>query len=198
MVVKLPINFKFGKFSALYETIKREQSNISLVTEEVVMLSKNIEEALNRQINRELYSAYLYLAMSAYFENANMKGFAKWMRIQAKEEQAHAFKFYDYVIARMGKVVMSSIEAPKAKWASAGKVFEEVYAHEQKVTGMINALVELAIKEKDHATFEMLQWFVKEQVEEEEHADEILGKIECIGDIPGHLFCLDHELGKRQ
>jgi ferritin len=162
------------------------------------MLSKNIEEALNRQINRELYSAYLYLAMSAYFENANMKGFAKWMRIQAKEEQAHAFKFYDYVIARMGKVVMSSIEAPKAKWASAGKVFEEVYAHEQKVTGMINALVELAIKEKDHATFEMLQWFVKEQVEEEEHADEILGKIECIGDIPGHLFCLDHELGKRQ
>jgi ferritin len=162
------------------------------------MLSKNIEEALNRQINRELYSAYLYLAMSAYFENATMKGFAKWMRIQAKEEQAHAFKFYDYVIARMGKVTLSSIEAPKAKWASAGKVFEEVYAHEQKVTGMINALVELAIKEKDHATFEMLQWFVKEQVEEEEHADEILGKIECIGDIPGHLFCLDHELGKRQ
>jgi ferritin len=162
------------------------------------MLSKNIEEALNRQINRELYSAYLYLAMSAYFENANMKGFAKWMRIQAKEEQVHAFKFYDYVIARMGKVTLISIEAPKAKWVSAGKVFEEVYAHEQKVTGMINALVELAIKEKDHATFEMLQWFVKEQVEEEEHASEILGKIECIGDIPGHLFCLDHELGKRQ
>jgi ferritin len=163
-----------------------------------MMLSKNIEEALNRQINRELYSAYLYLAMSAHFENVNMKGFAKWMRIQAKEEQAHAFKIYDYVIARMGKVVLSSIEAPKAKWASAGKVFEEVYAHEQKVTGMINALVELAIKEKDHATFEMLQWFVKEQVEEEEHASEILGKIECIGDIPGHLFCLDRELVKRQ
>ena len=161
------------------------------------MLSKNIEEALNRQINRELYSAYLYLAMSAYFENANMKGFAKWMRIQAKEEQVHAFKFYDYVIARMGKVTLISIEAPKAKWVSAGKVFEEVYAHEQKVTGMINALVELAIKEKDHATFEMLQWFVKEQVEEEEHASEILGKIKSIGDIPGHLFCLDNDLGKR-
>lgn len=161
------------------------------------MLSKNIEEALNRQINRELYSAYLYLAMSAYFENANMKGFAKWMRIQAKEEQVHAFKFYDYVIARMGKVTLISIEAPKVKWVSAGKVFEEVYAHEQKVTGMINALVELAIKEKDHATFEMLQWFVKEQVEEEEHASEILGKIKSIGDIPGHLFCLDNDLGKR-
>jgi ferritin len=162
------------------------------------MLSKTIEEALNRQINRELYSAYLYLAMSAYFGTATMKGFAKWMRIQAKEEQAHAIKFYDYVIARGGKVNLIAIEAPKAKWTSAGKVFEEVYAHEQKVTGMINTIVELAIKEKDHATFEMLQWFVKEQVEEEDHASEILGKIKSIGDIPGHLFCLDHELGKRQ
>jgi ferritin len=144
------------------------------------MLSKTIEEALNRQINRELYSAYLYLAMSAYFGTATMKGFAKWMRIQAKEEQAHAIKFYDYVIARGGKVNLIAIEAPKAKWTSAGKI------------------VELAIKEKDHATFEMLQWFVKEQVEEEDHASEILGKIKSIGDIPGHLFCLDHELGKRQ
>ena len=162
------------------------------------MLSKTVEEALNRQINRELYSAYLYLAMSAYFETATMKGFAKWMRIQAKEEQAHAIKFYDYIIARGGKVNLIAIEAPKAKWTSAGKVFEEVYAHEQKVTGMINTLVELAMKEKDHATFEMLQWFVKEQVEEEEHASEILGKIKSIGDIPGHLFCLDQELGKRQ
>jgi ferritin len=162
------------------------------------MLSKTVEEALNRQINRELFSAYLYLAMSAYFESATMKGFAKWLRVQAKEEQAHAIKFYDYVIARGGKVNLIAIEAPKAKWTLAGKVFEEVYAHEQKVTGMINALVELAMKEKDHATFEMLQWFVKEQVEEEEHASEILGKIKSIGDIPGHLFCLDHELGKRQ
>jgi ferritin len=162
------------------------------------MLGKTVEEALNRQINRELYSAYLYLAMSAYFETANLKGFAKWMRIQAKEEQSHAFKFYDYVIARGGKASLLPIEAPKAKWASAGKVFEDVYAHEQKVTGMINALVDLAIKEKDHATFEMLQWFVKEQVEEEEHASEILAKIKSIGDVPGHLFYLDHEMGKRE
>jgi ferritin len=162
------------------------------------MLSKTMEEALNKQINREFYSAYLYLAMSAYFESANMKGFAKWMRIQGKEEQAHALKLYDHVIARGGRVSLPSIEAPKAKWTSAGKVFEDVYAHEQKVTGMINSLVELAIKEKDHATFEMLQWFVKEQVEEEEHANEILQKIRTIGEIPGHLFCLDHELGKRE
>ena len=162
------------------------------------MLSKSMETALNRQVNRELYSAYLYLAMSAYFETTGMKGFAKWMRIQAKEEQTHAMKIYDYVIARGGKVTLEAIEAPKAKWASAGKVFEEVYAHEQKVTAMINNLVDLAIKEKDHATFEMLQWFVKEQVEEEEHASEIVSQIAILGDVVGHLFWLDHQLGKRE
>ncbi|HOX34804.1 MAG TPA: ferritin [Methanoregulaceae archaeon] len=162
------------------------------------MLSKNMEEALNKQINRELYSSYLYLAMSSYFKSMNMDGFAKWMRIQANEEKTHAMKIYDYVIARGGKVSLLPIEAPKAKWASAGKVFEEVYAHEQKVTGMINALVDLAAKEKDHASFEMLQWFVKEQVEEEEHASGILAQIRIVGDIPGHLFWLDHQLGKRE
>lgn len=162
------------------------------------MLSKTMEQALNKQVNREMYSAYLYLAMSSYFETISMKGFAKWMRIQAKEEQAHALKIYDYIIARGGKVTLLDIEAPKAKWSSAGKVFEEVAAHEQKVTGMIHALVDLAIKEKDHATFEMLQWFVKEQVEEEEHANEILAQIGILGDIVGHLFWLDHHLGKRE
>jgi ferritin len=161
------------------------------------MLSKSMEQALNRQINRELYSAYLYTSMSAFFSSENLAGFAKWMRVQSKEERAHAAKLYDYILARGGKISLGDIEAPKAKWASAGKVFEDSYAHEQKVTGMINALVELATKEKDHATFEMLQWFVKEQVEEEENASVILAKIRSIGDVPGHLFCLDHELGKR-
>jgi len=162
------------------------------------MLSKSMEEAINRQVNRELYSAYLYLGMSAYFSSVNLAGFAKWMRIQAKEERAHAMKFYDYIVARGGKIALLDIEAPKTKWASATKVFEEVYAHEQKVTGMINALVELATKEKDHASFEMLQWFVKEQVEEEEHASEILAKVRTLGDVPGHLFYLDHQLAKRE
>jgi ferritin len=162
------------------------------------MISKTMEEALNKQVNREFYSAYLYLAMSAYFESLTMKGFAKWMRIQAKEERMHAEKFYDYILARAGKVTLGTIEAPKAKWASPGKVFEEVYSHEQKVTGMISALVDLATKEKDHASFEMLQWFVKEQVEEEEHASAILSQVTCIGDVPGHLFYLDHQLGKRE
>ncbi|MGB8219578.1 MAG: ferritin, partial [Methanoregula sp.] len=99
------------------------------------MLSRTLEEALNRQVNRELYSSYLYLAMSAYFETLNLKGFAGWMLVQSNEERTHAMKFYDYIIARQGKVVLDAIEAPKTKWSSAGKVFDEVYAHEQKVTG---------------------------------------------------------------
>ncbi|MDD1702353.1 MAG: ferritin [Methanoregula sp.] len=161
-------------------------------------LSRTMEEALNRQVNRELYSSYLYIGMSAYFETVNLKGFAGWMKIQAHEERAHAMKIYEYIIARQSRVTLAAIEAPKAKWSSAGMVFEEVYSHEQKVTGMIDSLVDLAMKEKDHATFEMLQWFVKEQVEEESNASTILEKIKTVGDIPGHLFYLDHELAKRK
>lgn len=162
------------------------------------MLSKTMEDALNRQVNREFYSSYLYLSMSAYFETISLKGFAKWMRVQAKEERVHGEKIYDYIIARGGRVALGEIEAPKHKWASAGKVFEETYAHEQKVTAMIHNLVELAGREKDHATFEMLQWFVREQVEEEASAADILAQVKIVGDIPGHLFYIDHHLGKRE
>jgi ferritin len=166
--------------------------------QEKTMISKTIETALNKQVNREFYSEFLYLSMAAYFETICLKGFAKWMRVQAREEHAHAMKIFEYIITRGGKVTLDALEAPKAKWASAGKVFEDSYAHEQKVTGMINALVELSIKEKDHASFEMLQWFVKEQVEEEQNASDILNQIAIVGDRPGHLFALDHHLGKRE
>lgn len=162
------------------------------------MLSKSMEEALNRQINREFYSSYLYLAMSASCESMNMRGFAHWLKVQAKEEHAHAMKIYDYVIVRGGRIALEPIEAPRGKWTSVGKIFEEVYAHEQKVTGMINNLVDLAINEKDHASFEMLQWFVKEQVEEEAQSGEILSQIKIVGDVVGHLFYMDHHLGKRE
>jgi ferritin len=162
------------------------------------MISRNVELSLNKQVNREFYTAYLYLSMSSYFETVNLKGFARWIRIQAKEEQNHALKIYDYLIAREGKVTLFDIEAPNGTWSSAGKVFEEVCAHEQNVTDMINGLVDLAVKKKDHATFEMLQWFVKEQVEEEKNASDILAEIVCIGDISGHLFYLDHKLEKRE
>jgi ferritin len=162
------------------------------------MLKKSVEDALNKQVNAEMYSSYLYLAMSAYMESISMKGFAKWLRIQAKEELAHAMKFYDYIIEAGGRVRLTAIEAPKTPWKSAGAVFDQVFAHEQKVTGLINGIMDIAVKEKDYATQNFLGWFVKEQVEEEANASEIVAKISMIGDVPGHLFCLDHELGKRE
>jgi ferritin len=136
--------------------------------------------------------------MSAHFESQLLKGMAKWMRIQAKEERVHAMKFFDYVIDRGSTVAFYPIEAPTAAWNSPLAVFEHAYQHEQKVTGLINDLVDLAIKEKDLATSEMLQWFVKEQVEEEASASEIVGKLKMIGDAPGMILMIDHALGKRE
>jgi ferritin len=162
------------------------------------MITKAVEEALNKQVNREFYSAYLYLAMSSYFENENLGGFAHWMRVQSREETVHAMKIFKYISERGGRAELLAIAVPKAKWASAGKVFEEVYAHEQKVTDMISTLVELAIREKDHATFEMLQWFVKEQVEEERQASDLLAQVRMVGDTPGHLIYIDRHVGKRE
>ncbi len=162
------------------------------------MLKKSVEDALNKQINAEMYSSYLYLAMSAYMESVSMKGFARWLRIQSKEELGHAMKFYDYVIEAGGTVRLTAIEAPKTPWKSAGAVFDQVLAHEKKVTGLINGIMDIAVKEKDYATQNFLGWFVKEQVEEEANATEIVAQIEIIGDVSGHLFCLDRELGKRE
>lgn len=162
------------------------------------MLKKSVEDALNKQLNAEVYSSYLYLAMSAYMESISMKGFAKWLRIQAKEELAHGMKFYDYIIEAGGRVRLTAIEAPKTPWKSAGAVFDQVFAHEQKVTGLINAIMDISVKEKDYATQNFLGWFVKEQVEEEANASEIVARISMIGDVPGLLFWLDHELGKRE
>jgi len=162
------------------------------------MLKKSVEDALNKQINAEMYSSYLYLAMSAYMESISMKGFARWLRIQSKEELGHAMKFYDYVIEAGGTIRLTAIEAPKTPWKSAGAVFDQVLAHEKKVTGLIDGIMDIAVKEKDYATQNFLGWFVKEQVEEEANATEIVAQIGIVGDVPGHLFCLDRELGKRE
>ncbi|MCX6694606.1 MAG: ferritin [Methanomicrobiales archaeon] len=162
------------------------------------MLKKSIVDALNRQVNREFYSAYLYLAMSAYCESANMKGFAKWLNVQAKEEQSHGNKIYDYILAAGGTVHLAAIEAPQQSWPSMLALFEEVYAHEQKVSGMIHDLIVTARKETDFATEDLLMWFAKEQVEEEANALEIVEKIKALGDITGHLFWMDHQMGKRE
>ncbi|MBW2651990.1 MAG: ferritin [Deltaproteobacteria bacterium] len=161
------------------------------------MIKEKIQDALNEQINAELYSSYLYLSMSAYFESINLKGFASWMRVQTQEELVHAMKFYDYLIERGGKVVLSSIESPPTEWPSPLAIFENAYQHEQKVTGLINELVDLAIAEKDHATNIILQWFVSEQVEEEASADEVVQKIKLMGDARGGIFMLDRELAQR-
>ena len=161
------------------------------------MIKEKIQDALNEQINAELYSSYLYLSMSAYFESINLKGFASWMRVQTQEELVHAMKFYDYLIERGGKVVLSSIESPPTEWSSPLAIFENAYQHEQKVTGLINELVDLAIAEKDHATNIILQWFVSEQVEEEASADEVVQKIKLMGDARGGIFMLDRELAQR-
>ena len=161
------------------------------------MLSQKMEESLNKQVNAELYSSYLYLSMSAYFSEINLSGCAHWMRLQAQEELSHALKLYDYINERGGRPVLESIEAPRSSWGSPTEVFENVLSHEQKVTGLINDLVDLAIQQKDHATNNFLQWFVSEQVEEEASANEVLQRIRMTGNDGGGLFMLDQELGKR-
>jgi len=154
-------------------------------------------DELNRQVNAELYSSYLYLSMAAYFESINLKGFANWMKIQAQEEVTHAMKFFDYINERGGRVTLDTIKKPPAEWKSPLDVFENTYKHEVNVTKMINSLVDLAIREKDHATYNMLQWFVAEQVEEEASADAIRQQLKFIGKDGRGLLMLDRELSRR-
>jgi ferritin len=162
------------------------------------MLTSTIEAALNRQLNRELYSSYLYLAMSACCDASNLPGFGTWLRVQAKEELAHAMKFYDYIGDSGGRPVMDAIEAPPRDWAGARDAFAGVLAHEQAVTRMIGELMDLAVAEQDSATAAFLEWFVAEQVEEEENAGGILAQIEAIGDDDEKLLSLDRDLGARR
>ena len=161
------------------------------------MLGKKIQEALSKQLNAELYSSYLYLSMSAYFEARNLPGFANWMRVQTQEELAHAMKFYDFINERGGRVILEKIDGPPTDWDSPVAVFDHVYKLEQKVTGLINDLVNLAIVEKDHATNSFLQWFVSEQVEEESSANDVLGKVKLVGKSGDRLLMTDRELAQR-
>ena len=161
-------------------------------------MKKEIEQELNKQLNRELYSAYLYLSMAAYFESINLKGFAHWLKVQAKEEVAHAMKFFEFINDRNGKVVLETIDKPKTDWSSPVEAFKDVYEHEQKVTNYIHKLVELARKNEDYATENFLAWFVSEQVEEEAQANEIYQKLKLCEKSVGGLFALDHHLGKRE
>jgi ferritin len=156
-----------------------------------------MQNAINEQIKDELYSAYLYLSMAAYFEAASLPGFASWMRMQSQEEVDHAMKFFDFVNERGGRVELQAIEQPTVEFESPLAVFEATYEHEQKVTGLIHNLYALAVEEKDYAAQVMLHWFIDEQVEEEATASQIVDLLERIGDKDQGLIMLDRELGQR-
>jgi ferritin len=163
-----------------------------------MILSKKLENALNKQINAELWSAYLYLSMTAYFESINLGGFANWMRVQAEEEVEHAMKFYKHINDRRGRVTLSAIAAIPTTWKSPLHAFEEAFKHEQKVTAMIENLANIAAADKDYAASTMLNWFHDEQIEEEQQTDVIVQKLKMIEKSSGGLFMLDRELGKRK
>ena len=160
-------------------------------------LPKKTELKLNEQICAEYFSAYLYKSMEAYFESIGFKGFAHWMSLQAIEELEHGNKIFDYVNERKGRVNLEKIDKPKEDWQSPLDAFEDAFAHEQKVTSMINEIVEVAILENDYKAKDFLQWFVDEQVEEEESAKEIVDKLKIIGSDKVALFELDSELSQR-
>ncbi|MFZ2095810.1 MAG: ferritin [Anaerolineales bacterium] len=161
------------------------------------MITQAVLDRMNEQIMHELYSAYFYLSMSAYFESENLPGFATWMRIQATEEQEHAMKFYNYILDRGGKVVLQAISQPPVDFASPQDIFKQTYEHEQKVTALINNIYNVATAEKDVASQIFLQWFINEQVEEEKNASQILDTLTKISSSVGGLYQLDHLLGKR-
>lgn len=161
------------------------------------MLKQRIQDVINAQINAELYSAYLYLSMSAYFQNQGLPGFANWMRIQFEEEQFHALKFYDYVNERGGRVLLTSIDTPKHDWSSIVEVFEDVLKHELHVTDLINNLVDVAIEEKDHASNSFFKWFIDEQVEEEANVEQILSQLKLIDGKGDGILLMDRELATR-
>jgi ferritin len=161
------------------------------------MINKKVETALNEQVNAEIYSSYLYLSMSSYFDSINLSGFAQWMKAQALEEMVHGMKIYDYILERGGRVLLTAIAAPPTEWADPVVAFAATLEHEQKVTGLINNLVDIAIVEKDHATNIFLQWFVSEQVEEEASVGAVLQKLEMVGGQGHGLFMMDRELSSR-
>ena len=162
------------------------------------MLSEKMEKALNEQINEELYSSYLYLAMAAWFDSENLSGCAAWMQAQAREENGHAMKLFGFITECRGRVTLKAIKEPAKEWKSPLAAFETSLKHEEHITGCINDLMNKAIAEKDHATAGMLQWFIKEQIEEEASVDSIVQKLKMAEKAPGALLMMDHALGERK
>ena len=156
-----------------------------------------LEQAFNDQIQAEMYSSYLYLSMSAYFESINMPGFAHWMRVQTHEEQEHAMKLYKYVVERGGRVALQAIQQPPVDFGSTLAVAEMTYAHEQKVSALIYKLYDLAAEVGDHAASVFLQWYISEQVEEEDNTRTIVDQLNMIGEHSMGLIMLDRQLAAR-
>jgi ferritin len=161
------------------------------------MISEKIQDALNNQLNKEMFSSYLYLSMAAYFEKMNLSGMSNWMRLQSIEEHEHAMKFYDFIIKVGGAVKLRAIDEPQSEWESAQKVFDDALHHEQYISSSINKLTDLAIAESDHATKTFLHWFVEEQVEEEATVQQIVDNFKLLGNDKSGLFLMDRELGAR-
>lgn len=161
------------------------------------MINNKMQDVLNEQINAELYSGYLYLSMSAYYQSINLSGFANWMYVQMLEEQAHAQILYNHIVDRGGRVILKAIEAPQIEWENALAPFEAALKHEQKITSLIHNLVTIATDEKDYASNAMLQWFVTEQVEEEKNVSDIIDKMNLVNSAPGGIFMIDRELAAR-
>ena len=161
------------------------------------MISEKMQAAFLDQINKELYSEYLYLSMKAYFTHHNLMGFANWMDVQVQEEHAHAMGMYDYVLERGGYITLEAIEKPQNTWENPLELFKAVLAHEEYVTSRINALMDVAEEERDRAALIFLNWYLKEQVEEEASVGGVLAQLEMIGDDKSGLFALDKELATR-
>ncbi|WP_136806134.1 ferritin [Desulfosediminicola flagellatus] len=161
------------------------------------MITPKMSDAINAQINAEMFSSYLYLSMSAWFSRTGLPGFSSWMRAQAKEEDFHAQKMFDYLLERGGKVELEAIDKPEINWESPLKVIEAVADHEAKVTSLINELVNCALDERDHASNIFLQWFVSEQVEEEASVGEVLDRMRLVGNDSAGMFAMDMEMSKR-
>lgn len=162
------------------------------------MIKKRMQEAINEQINEEISSAYIYLAIASSFYDQNFDGFAKWMRAQAQEEVEHAMRLFEFLVERGGRVILESVEKPNTTWNSPLEAFKDAYEHEQYITDSINELYDLAKEEDDKATMNMLQWFIEEQVEEEASIDSIIQKIKMVKDSPAALLKLDEKLGERK
>lgn len=161
------------------------------------MINEKVGKVLIEQVNKELYSAYLYLSMSAYFSDLGLLGFANWMKVQTQEEQAHAMFIYDFLINRGEKIILSAIDTPPNNWANPLSVMEEALKHEEYVTGLINNIIFVAEEVKDRATMSYFNWFVDEQVEEESNAKDIIAKLKLIGDDKSALYLLDKDLAAR-